>query len=83
MVVLGLSLCSQVVLPAEAADRNMITGALTSQPLGFYEFCKLNSRECSIRSRNKAPEHMTGKLWRRITSVNLAVNKRIKPMTDQ
>ena len=61
----------------------MITGALTSQPLGFYEFCKLNSRECSIRSRNKAPEHMTGKLWRRITSVNLAVNKRIKPMTDQ
>jgi predicted transglutaminase-like cysteine proteinase len=83
VVVLGLALCSVAVRPAGAADRSMVTGALTAQPLGHYDFCKINPRECSIRSRNTAPQHMTANLRRRITSVNVAVNRRIKPMTDQ
>jgi predicted transglutaminase-like cysteine proteinase len=82
VVAVGLAIGSLVVHPAGAAELKMITGGLTSQPLGHYEFCKVNPRECSIRSRNTAPEHMTDKLWRRITSVNVAVNRRIKSLTD-
>jgi predicted transglutaminase-like cysteine proteinase len=82
-VAMGLAVGSLVVHPASAAQPNMTTGGLTSQPIGHYEFCRVNPRECSIRSRNTAPERMTDRLWRRITSVNAAVNRRVKAMTDQ
>lgn len=76
--VIGLvSLCAQA-----AAGQPMVTGGLTSQPIGHYEFCKTNPDECAIRGRDRGPQQMTGALWRKITAMNLAVNKAVKPMND-
>jgi predicted transglutaminase-like cysteine proteinase len=60
----------------------MVTGGLTSQPIGHYEFCKINPSECSIRSRNSVPEHVTGSLWKTLVAVNLEVNRAVTPMND-
>lgn len=60
----------------------MITGELTSQPIGHYEFCKINPRECAIRSRDARPVQMTKTLRTQIATVNVSVNKTVKPMND-
>jgi predicted transglutaminase-like cysteine proteinase len=60
----------------------MLTGGLTSQPIGHYEFCKHNPAECRIRTRDSGPEEMTGKVWRDIVAVNAGVNAAIAPMND-
>lgn len=60
----------------------MLTGSLTSQPIGHYEFCKANPVECRIRTADTGPERMTGELWREIVAINAAVNAAIKPMND-
>jgi len=67
---------------AYAAPVSMVVGGPTSQPIGHYDFCKIHTAECSIRSPDNVPEHMTGKLLREITAVNLSVNTRVKPMSD-
>ena len=64
------------------ASGPMLTGALTSQPIGHYEFCKSNPSECSIRIRATAPERMSGALWSLIVGVNSEVNDAVKPMND-
>ncbi len=60
----------------------MVTGGLTSQPIGHFEFCKANPTECSIRTPDKGPEAMTAVLWQEIDDINLSVNKAVKPMND-
>ena len=60
----------------------MVTGGLTSQPIGHYEFCKANPDECSIRSRDTAPAELTGALWKLLVSLNVSVNHAIAPMSD-
>ncbi|GAA4124929.1 transglutaminase-like cysteine peptidase [Aminobacter aganoensis] len=67
---------------AFAASEPMVTGGLTSQPIGHYDFCRLNPRECSIKQRDTGPEQMTGALWRKMVAVNVATNAAIKPMND-
>ncbi|MGH6859192.1 MAG: transglutaminase-like cysteine peptidase [Phyllobacterium sp.] len=67
---------------AFASDASMVTGGLTSQPIGHYEFCKRLPGECSIRSRNVSPEKMTHDFWQLIVSVNSNDNQKIKPLTD-
>lgn len=67
--------------PAEAGEL-MTTGGLTSQPIGHYEFCRVNPVECSIRPRNTGPERMTAQLWKTLATVNSTVNRAIKPMND-
>jgi predicted transglutaminase-like cysteine proteinase len=64
------------------ASEPMITGGLTSQPIGHYEYCKANPAECSIRPRDRGPERMSGALWSEIVSVNATVNTAVKPMND-
>lgn len=64
------------------AGSPMVTGGLTSQPIGHYEFCKANPIECSIRTPDSGPERMTGALWKEISAVNVAVNRSVKPMND-
>ncbi|MFI0847907.1 transglutaminase-like cysteine peptidase [Mesorhizobium sp. IMUNJ 23232] len=64
------------------ASQPMITGGLTSQPIGHYEFCKVNPAECSIRPRDRGPERMSGALWSQLVSVNATVNAVVKPMND-
>jgi predicted transglutaminase-like cysteine proteinase len=67
---------------AYAAPVSMVVGGSTSQPIGHYDFCKIHVAECSIRSPNSEPEHMTSKLLHDISAVNLSVNTRVKPMSD-
>lgn len=60
----------------------MITGGLTSQPIGHYDFCRINPAECAIRIRDEGPETMTKALWDELLSVNAAVNASVRPMND-
>ncbi|MCT7378539.1 transglutaminase-like cysteine peptidase [Chelativorans salis] len=66
-----------------AASGSMVTGEATSQPVGHYEFCKKRPRECAIRLRDNGPVRMTGALQRKISSINLAVNRSVKAMNDR
>lgn len=65
-----------------AGSVNMTTGSITSQPIGHYEFCKVNVEECTIFSADNGPTRLTGTLWRRIHAVNASVNRAIQPMND-
>lgn len=76
---LGMALAPAVA--AQASD-SMVTGGLTSQPIGHYEFCKSNPSECTIRPRDLRPASMSEALWRDIVNVNVKVNKSISPMND-
>lgn len=60
----------------------MLTGGLTSQPIGHYDFCKANPAECNTRLRDTGPERVAGELWRQVVAVNAGVNAAIKPMND-
>lgn len=61
---------------------SMVTGSLTSQPIGHYEFCKANPRECSITEADRGPVRMSKGLWKAMASVNSSVNRAVKPMND-
>lgn len=67
---------------AMAGSTPMATGDFTSQPIGHYEFCKANPNECAIRSGDVAPVHMTDELRTRIATINVKVNKAVKPLSD-
>jgi predicted transglutaminase-like cysteine proteinase len=60
----------------------MLTGGLTSQPIGHYEFCKATPAECSVRLRDTGPLHLTDATWQEISAVNMLVNSTVKPMND-
>ncbi len=64
------------------ASEPMLTGGLTSQPIGHYDFCKANPAECNTRLRDTGPERVSGELWRLVVAVNASVNAAIKPMND-
>ena len=64
------------------ASTPMATGGLASQPIGHYKFCKANSAECTIRTRDLGPQHVTGAIWRNVVAVNALVNASVRPMTD-
>ncbi|MBP1851236.1 putative transglutaminase-like cysteine proteinase [Rhizobium halophytocola] len=68
---------------APVAQPSMVTGGLTSQPIGHYEFCKTHESECSIRSTNTSGARLTEHGWQVVRQVNLQVNEQIRPMTDQ
>lgn len=79
---LGVSALSGT-FAAEAASLYMRTGAMTSQPIGHYQFCQTNRAECSVVSSTVTPARVTDFGWNVIKEVNAAVNRRILPMTDQ
>ena len=60
----------------------MVTGGLTSQPIGHYEFCKRNASECAIRSRDMTPLTMSAKLLARLEELTISVNQAVKPKSD-
>ena len=61
----------------------MVTGAVTSQPIGHYEFCRQNPGECNRRLASSPPPKHTPSGWAAIKRVNASVNARIKAMTDK
>ncbi|CCV08376.1 conserved exported hypothetical protein [Mesorhizobium metallidurans STM 2683] len=80
--VAGLAISSFWTAPASAAGA-MVTGDLTPQPIGHYDFCKINPEECSIRPGNLAPAKMTDVLRRKLASVTAKVNAAVKPVSDK
>ena len=60
----------------------MATGGLTSQPIGHYEFCRVNPAECAIRPRDRRPLALDDAVWTMVSRVNKAINKAIKPLSD-
>jgi len=75
----GLFLASN----AEAAAHFMQVGAITSQPIGHYEFCLTHKDECNIKSTNTVAPRVTEFGWNVIRQINSKVNHDIMPMTDQ
>jgi len=75
----GLLLASN----ANAAARFMQVGAITSQPIGHYEFCQTYKDECNIKSTNTVAPRVTEFGWNVIRQINAKVNHDIMPMTDQ
>ncbi len=61
---------------------SMATGGITSQPIGHYEFCQRLPAECAIRLTDRGGVVVTDEVWRRIVTVNRAVNKAVQPMSD-
>ena len=81
-VLVGLAAAALLSVGEANAAQPMVTGGLTSQPIGHYDFCRINPAECSIKERDPGPEQMNGDLWRKLVAVNVAVNAAIKPMND-
>lgn len=62
---------------------SMVTGGITSQPIGHYEFCQKYADECNIRSKVTPPPRVTEYGWGVIREINTSVNTTIVAMTDQ
>ncbi|CUX26621.1 MULTISPECIES: transglutaminase-like cysteine peptidase [Agrobacterium] len=62
---------------------SMVTGGITSQPIGHYEFCQKYADECNIRSKVTPPPRVTEYGWGVIREINASVNTTIVAMTDQ
>lgn len=80
----AIAICLGSAWTAQAAPVTsaMATGGVTSQPIGHYDFCKMNRAECAIRPADQAPVRMTGALWAQLAKVNAAVNAAVQPMND-
>jgi predicted transglutaminase-like cysteine proteinase len=61
----------------------METGALTSQPIGHYEFCERNAAECDIKSRSAPAPKLSARGWEMARDINKAVNARYIARTDK
>ncbi len=81
-VLVGVAAAALLSVGEANAAQPMVTGGLTSQPIGHYDFCRINPAECSIKERDPGPEQMNGDLWRKLVAVNVAANAAIKPMND-
>ncbi|MDI7864537.1 transglutaminase-like cysteine peptidase [Rhizobiaceae bacterium n13] len=72
-----------IAVPAPRPHAGMITGSVTSQPIGHYEFCQSHRDECSVRSRSTTAVRLTEFGWATVRAINASVNHSIAPMTDQ
>lgn len=73
------------VASAQAENKGspaMVTGGITSQPIGHYEFCQKYVSECDIRSKLTPPPRVTEYGWKVVRDVNKEVNSTIIAMTD-
>ncbi len=67
---------------AAKAAQVMVTGDITSQPIGHYQFCKVNAAECSIHPADRGPAKLTPQLWKKVVAVNARVNRSVQPVND-
>ncbi len=76
-----VSSASAFTAPAVSSP-SMLTGGITSQPIGHYEFCESHAEECRPGVRNGTPAKVTDYGWTVIRAINAQVNSTITPMTD-
>jgi predicted transglutaminase-like cysteine proteinase len=67
---------------ADNRSASMVTGGLTSQPIGHYEFCQKYADECNQRSKMVAPPRVTEFGRNLVEEINRDVNNSIIAMTD-
>ena len=67
---------------APASATSMVTGGLTSQPIGHYEFCRTYAGECAEHRRSDRLLQMTRARWDAILRINATVNMVIAPESD-
>lgn len=67
---------------ASAHPTSMITGKITSQPIGHYEFCQRFLSECSIRPKDQDPQPVSRAFLEELRQVTIAVNRAVAPMSD-
>ena len=76
-----IGLAAAAMAPAVYAGP-MVTGGISSQPIGHYEFCQANPSECTIRPADRGPARMTPELWDMLVEISASVNAAVKPMSD-
>lgn len=64
-------------------DAAMVTGSVTSQPIGHYEFCQRYASECAVRSKVGPAPKLTQHGWQVLNTINTRVNTTVVAMTDQ
>ncbi|WFU11210.1 transglutaminase-like cysteine peptidase [Rhizobium sp. CB3090] len=67
---------------AHATPANMTITGDAAPPIGHYEFCKENPKECAYAGGDSGPALLTEDRWKTILKINYTVNTTIKPMTD-
>ncbi|MFT3999742.1 MAG: transglutaminase-like cysteine peptidase [Rhizobium sp.] len=67
---------------AQAAPANMTITGDAAPPIGHYEFCRENPRECAYAGGDAGPIILSQDSWKTILQINYTVNTTIKPMTD-
>lgn len=70
-------------VPAPRPIASMVTGAITSQPIGHYEFCQKYQAECSVKSRSAPAPKVSAKGWALVRQINQIVNARYIAKTDK
>ncbi|MFC0481494.1 transglutaminase-like cysteine peptidase [Gellertiella hungarica] len=80
---LAVAATASAATPSPNAMVAMITGSVTSQPIGHYEFCRTNPSECHAIKSSLAAPRITEAGWKVVRDINLAVNREITPVTDQ
>ncbi|MFN7104117.1 MAG: transglutaminase-like cysteine peptidase [Pseudorhizobium sp.] len=83
VILIAILAPTTAAVPAPRALASMVTGAVTSQPIGHYEFCRANPGECSQRFASTAAPKLTPHGWDLLERVNASVNDRIQAMTDK
>ncbi|MFK3777197.1 transglutaminase-like cysteine peptidase [Agrobacterium sp. NPDC089420] len=81
-VAAGLMTAASAIAETKGSP-SMVTGGITSQPIGHYEFCQKYVDECNIRSKATPPPRVTDYGWGVVREVNTSVNTTIVAMTDQ
>jgi predicted transglutaminase-like cysteine proteinase len=57
-------------------------GAVTSAPIGWDEFCAEYAPECDTATSAARDVVLSTRAWTELNRLNIAVNTKIKPMTD-
>lgn len=73
---------SALAASGEASPFMTVRGK-TAQPIGHYDFCERNARECRKYSRGKQRIQLTTERWNALVDINRTVNTSIRPVTDQ
>lgn len=60
----------------------MLTGGITSQPIGHYNYCQRFLGECAIRPDTRQPHSASLEFLRTLRDVTVAVNLAIRPVSD-
>lgn len=67
---------------ANATPANMAITGDAAPPIGHYEFCKANPKECTYSGGDAGPAILSEDRWKTMLKINYTVNTTIKPMTD-